>query len=237
MLNLYITSTNKGEGKTFLTAGIAATMQGLGYSTQVYKPIQTSGIEINGFMQSPDLTLVKSMDPYIATSFTYLFKTDDIPLIAAENENEFIDIEIINKDFQRAKILSDCVIVDGINGFLTPIAPSIKGIDMLKQLQIPTLLVVKPDNNSINNTLDSIYIALNNEIHINGVIINDIDENCSKNLLTSLTRVIEEYTNVKILGLIPHLEKITPDEMIANILNGTDLESVFRVKIEKLRFN
>ena len=56
MLNLYITSTQKKEGKTFLTAGLSATMQSLGYSTCVYKPIQTCGIEINGFTQSPDLT-------------------------------------------------------------------------------------------------------------------------------------------------------------------------------------
>ena len=54
MLNLYVTSANRKEGKTFLTAGLAATMQSLGYSTCVYKPIQTAGIEINGFMQSPD---------------------------------------------------------------------------------------------------------------------------------------------------------------------------------------
>ena len=42
MLNIYITSANKGEGKTFLTAGLAATMQSLGYKTNVYKPIETN---------------------------------------------------------------------------------------------------------------------------------------------------------------------------------------------------
>ena len=83
MLKLYISSGNKKDGKTFLTAGLAATMQSLGYSTAVYKPIQTSGIEINGFMQSPDLTFVKSIDPYINTYFTYLFKTNSEPLIAS----------------------------------------------------------------------------------------------------------------------------------------------------------
>ena len=62
MLNLYVTSTNNKDGKTFLTAGLAATMQSLGYSTSVYKPVQTGGIELNGFMQSPDLTIVKSVD-------------------------------------------------------------------------------------------------------------------------------------------------------------------------------
>ena len=81
MLNLYITSANKKEGKTLLTAGISATMQSLGYTTSVYKPIQTCGKELNGFMQSPDLTLIKTIDPYISTHFTYLFKSSTEPLI------------------------------------------------------------------------------------------------------------------------------------------------------------
>ena len=99
MLNLYITSGNKKDGKTLVTAGLAATMQSLGYVTSVYKPIQTSGIEINGFTQSPDLTFIKTIDPYINTYFSYLFKSKSEPLIAAENENEYIDIELIYNDF------------------------------------------------------------------------------------------------------------------------------------------
>ena len=72
MLNIFITSSEKKSGKTFITAGLAATMKSLGYSTCVYKPIQTNGIEINGFMQSPDLTFVKTIDPYINTHFSYI---------------------------------------------------------------------------------------------------------------------------------------------------------------------
>ena len=60
MLNLYITSANRNDGKTLLSAGLAATMQSLGYKTSVYKPIQTGGKELNGFMQSPDLTFIKT---------------------------------------------------------------------------------------------------------------------------------------------------------------------------------
>ena len=95
MFNIYISSANKNDGKTFITAGIAATMQSLGYTTSVYKPIQTGGKELNGFMQSPDLTFIKSIDPYINTNFTYLFRSKAEPLIAAENENDFIDIDLI----------------------------------------------------------------------------------------------------------------------------------------------
>jgi len=237
MMNLYITSGNKKDGKTFLTAGLAATMQSLGYITSVYKPIQTSGIEFNGFMQSPDLTYIKSIDPYINTYFTYIFKSKSEPLIAAEAENEYIDIDFINNEYSKIINSSDCTILDGDSGLLSPIAPSIQTVDLIKKLQIPVLFTISPREDSINDTLLSIYTAQEKGIEIRGVIINNITEDCPKEMLTATTRVIEEYSNVSILGLIPHLgNKVQPEELIAGVLNGIDIESVFKVKIEKLDF-
>lgn len=237
MLNIYVTSTGRNEGKTFLTAGLAGTMQSLGYTTSVYKPIQTAGIEINGFMQSPDLTFIKTIDPYISTHFSYLFKTASEPLIASESENEPIDIDFINSEYQKIISHSDCVIIDGDNGLLSPIAPSIQTTDLIKKLQVPILFVTTPRDDSINDTLLSIYTAQEKGLEIMGVVINNISENCPKTMLTAITRVIEEYSNVKILGLLPNLgDKVSPEDLITNILNGIDIESIFRVKIEKLEF-
>ena len=236
MLNLYITSSNRREGKTFLTAGLAATMQSLGYATCVYKPIQTNGIEHNGFMQSPDLTYVKTVDPYIKTHFSYLYKSDMEPLIASELENEPIDIELIQREYLRITSTSDCTILDGDCGLLSPIAPCIQTVDLVRKLQTPVIFVVTPREDSINDTLLSIYTAQEKGLEIRGVIINNIKEDCPRDLLNAIPRVIEEYTNVKILGLISHIKgKISPEDLITNILNGVDIESIFNVKIEKLK--
>ena len=238
MLNLYITSGNKKDGKTFLTAGLSATMKSLGYSTSVYKPIQTNCIEKNGFIQSSDLAFIKTVDPFINTHFSYLFKSNAEPLIASENENEIIDIELIYNEYNRIIEHSECTIIDGDSGLLSPIAPSLQNIDLIKRLQIPTLFVISPREDSINDTLLSIYAAQEKGVSIRGVIINNIVENCSKSMLTAITRVIEEYSNVSILGLVPHLgEKVLPEDLIAGILNGVDIESVFKVKIAKLELN
>ena len=238
MANIYISSGNKKDGKTFLAAGLAATMQSLGYSTSVYKPIQTAGIEINGFTQSPDLTFIKTIDPYVNTHFTYLFKSKSVPLIAAENENEIIDIELINQEYQRINDNSDYTIIDGDSGLLSPLAQSVQTVDMIKKLQIPVLFVITPREDSINDTLLSIYAAQEKGVEVKGVIINNIKENCSTELLTSITRIIEEYSNVKILGLLTNLgEKVLPEDLITGILNGLDIEKVFNVKIEKLEMS
>ncbi len=235
MLNLYVTSSNRREGKTFLSAGLAATMQSLGYSTSVYKPIQTNGIEHNGFMQSPDLTYVKTIDPYISTHFTYLYKSELEPLIASELENEPIDVDLITKEYQRIQSTSDCIIIDGDSGILSPIAPMFQTADLVKKLQIPLLFVVSPRDDSINDTLLSIYTAQEKGLEIRGVVINNIKQDCPKHLLNAIPRVIEEYTNIKILGLISHLEtRFSPEDLITSVLNGVDIESIFNVKIEKL---
>ena len=238
MLNLYVTSSEKSMGKTFITAGLAATMQSLGYSTTVYKPIQTSGKEINGFMQSPDLTFIKTIDPYINSHFSYLYKSDLEPIIASEIDNETIDTDYISNEYKRIIAASDCTILDGDSGILSPIAPNTLVADMIRKLNIPVLIVAEPDKNAINNVLMTIAAALEKGIEIRGVIINNIKEECPKQLLNSITRIIEEFTNVKILGLVSHIKgKFSPEDLITSTLNGIDIESVFNVRIEKLDMN
>ena len=55
-------------------------------------------------------------------------------IIAAENENEQIDLELINNEFNKICENSDCVILDGDNGLLSPLAQSVQTIDLLKKL-------------------------------------------------------------------------------------------------------
>ena len=49
MLELYLTGSDDTSDKIFVTAGLTATMQSLGYSCGVYKPVDTGVVEINGF--------------------------------------------------------------------------------------------------------------------------------------------------------------------------------------------
>lgn len=238
MLNLYISSSSAKEGKTFITTGLAATMQSLSYRTAVYKPFQTGGIEIKGFMQSPDLTFVKTIDPYIETHFSYLYKGKGDPLSVSEAEGNEIDLDFVFKDAKKFAISSDCILLDGEGGILTPIAPDTQNIDLINKLQVPILFVVSPNENSVNNILLSIYAAKENGATVNGVVINNIKDGGNNKNVTALIRVIEEYTDIKVLGMVPNLGKnIQPEELITGILNGIDIESVFNVKIAKLDFS
>ena len=105
---------------------------------------------------------------------------------------------------------------------------------VLLLLQIPVLLTLKSNEDSVITTLSAINNAQEHGILVRGVVIDDIADDCPKNILTSLPRLIEEYSNIKVLGLVPHINTSSPEDIITAILNGIDIESVFDVKIEKL---
>lgn len=237
MLNIFVTGTDINVGKTFLTAGLAATMQSLGYSTCVYKPIQTGAIEKSGFAQSLDLVFVKTIDPYIKTASTYLLKETSSPIIAAEAENIAINRTTIMKDFEAIKKEGDCTIVESTGGIMTPIAPNYLVSDMIRDLDLPAIVIVRPDAGIINQTLLTINHAESKGIKVRGVIINAIPERTSDVDLKNAPRLIEEFTNAKILGIVKTFspsKKTDPNTLITEILNGIDIESLFDVKIAKL---
>lgn len=237
MLNIFITGTDTNVGKTFITAGLAATMQSLGYSTSVYKPIQTGSISLNGFMKSPDLEFVKTIDPYIKTFSSYLLEKPVSPVIASEMEYKTIDRNYIKKDFDALIKEYDCTITEGTGGIMTPLAPNLLVSDLIKTLDSPVILVIKPDSGTVNNTLLTINHAQSKGIKIRGVIINNFPDNTKNIDIKTAPRLIEEYSDVKILGIVKSFrsaKSINPSDLITNILNGVDIESVFDVKIAKL---
>lgn len=237
MLNVFITSTDINVGKTFITAGLAATMQSLGYATAVYKPIQTGAVVKNGLSQSHDLVYVKTIDPYIKTFSTYMLKGLAIPVLAAEEENIIIDRNVILKEFAQIAQEHDCTITEGTGGLMTPLAQNCLVSDLVKTLNSPLVIVIKPDSNTVNETLLTINHAISKGIKVRGVIINNYPENVQNADIKAIPRLIEEYSDAKILGIMgnyPDIKKINPSDLITNILNGIDIESVFDVKIAKL---
>ncbi len=237
MLNIFVTGTDINVGKTFITAGLAATMQSLGYSTCVYKPIQTGTLDKNGFMQSPDLAFVKNIDPYIKTYSTYLLKQAAIPVIAAEKENIIIDRNLIKKDYETIINDYDCTILESTGGIMTPIGMNFLNSDLIKFLNLPVILVIKPNSGTVNHTLLTINHAVSKGINIRGIIINNFPEETNDLDIKTAPRLIEEYSDTKVLGIVksfPDIKKINPSDLITYILNGVDIESVFEVQISKL---
>ena len=236
-MNIFITGTSSGIGKTLISAGLATIMQSLGYVSAVYKPIQTGAIEKQTFLQAPDLAFVKQIDQFLATYCTYLLKSNAVPAIGAEYARTTIDMTKIQKDYKKIAKSADAVLVEGVGGLLTPISPTMFNLDIAKCLNLPILIITYPDASSLNNTLLTINHAKSQGVEISGVIVNMYPENTLDINIRTAPRLIEEYSDVKVLGIIKDFGKYTKLNagiLIDTILNNVDIEEIFKIKIPKL---
>ncbi len=235
-MNIFLSSIDNSNGKTIIGAGIAAVMQSLGYKTGVFKPIQTGAIDKGHYYVSPDLTFVKMLDPYITTHSTYMFKTKAIPYICSEIEKNEINIENIVKDYNILAQKLDTLIVESTGGLMTPVSDNAFLYHILQNLKIPIVFIVNPNADSVNHYLNEINTAKSLGFDITGVIINKYPVYSENADVKAFPSLIEKYSDVKVLGLIRNINQktVTSTVIFNEILNGIDLEDIFRMKIPKL---
>ena len=108
--------------------------------------------------------------------------------------------------------------------------------EYVKALNLPIVQVVKPDENAFSETIMNLNFINQNELNFRGVIINNFTDNSKNYYEKTLARLIEEYSDAKILGIMPEINNISvnPNELINHVLNGIDVEAVFDLRIEKL---
>jgi len=233
MLSVYVAGIKKGTGKTLLCAGLAGTMQSLNYAVSYYKPIQTGANLLND-----DADFVNRIDSHIKISSTYKLQSSSNPLIASYLDGiKQIDTMKIMHDYKQNIMLTECHIVEGNNGVTSPYDEKKTEINLIEHFCLPLILVVNPNINSIDEIIGSVNYIYSKPVSLMGIVINDFDE-CSKNLeIKYYPQLIKEYTGVKILGTLPHYEDfdhISPQTLIADILNRLNVEEIFNLKISKL---
>ena len=236
MLDIFVTGSENSYGKALVTAGIAATMQSLGYSTGVYKPIHAGSFFRNGRPAVPDLLYVKHIDNNIKTYYSYLFKNKDIPLNAAAKEGQTISFDRIFEDYTSVREKFDCFFVSGTDGIAAPICGNLLEIDLVRLLNLPLVFVVSPMTN-LNDILLMINHASAKNVKISGVVLFDCPMRTDDENIKNLPKLIERYTNTRVVGAFPQIKSLAnlnPNDLISYVLSGVNIENLFGTKITKL---
>ena len=79
--------------------------------------------------------------------------------------------------------------------------------------------------------------AKQNGLDVRGVIINRYPQGTDDMAIRTLPRLIEEYSDTKVLGIVKDIDNeydISPSIIIDNIINSLDVEKIFDIKIPKL---
>lgn len=201
---IFITATGTDVGKTYVSALIVKSMRENGFNCGYYKPA-LSGAEI-----TKDGKIIPGDADYVLKTagikvppenyVSYIFKPAVSPHLAAEIENNPIKLEKIKTDFDRIKHEFEYLLVEGAGGIVCPfnIEEGILLPDVIKALNLDTLLVADAGLGTINSTVLSAEYAKYHGINIKGIILNKFDEN---NLMQHDNKIqIEKLTGIKVVA-------------------------------------
>ena len=185
-MRIFVTSIDTNVGKTVCSSILCA---GLGYD--YWKPVQCGDLDFSDSMK------VKSYSPLTKVhAESFQLNAPMSPHEAAKLEN--MDISI--NDFKLPK--SEEIIIEGAGGVMVPL--NYKGnmiVELASMFEAKVIIVFKNYLGSINHTLLTIDKVKSVGLDILGLLVVG-DE------VTSSERIIEDATQMNIIGRIPIVDRV-----------------------------
>lgn len=176
---IFITATGTDIGKTFITSALLFQMNRAAIPVNAIKPV-VSGFK-NGDPDSDPAKLLRAMGrPH------HLSAIEDItpwryeaPLaanFAADREGKTVPWQAIINFCTRKLAEPNITLVEGAGGLMSPVTDTRLVIDLIKELNIPALLVSANYLGSISHTLTALQSLASYDIPVIGIAISESEE-------------------------------------------------------------
>jgi len=222
----FITGTDTGVGKTFITAGITAVLKEKGLNVGIMKPVETGCPVKDGKLEPQDAIFLKKIsgvDDDIDLINPYRFKAPLAPAVASRVEGKIVELNKIEECYKKLASRYSMMFVEGAGGLLAPINESETLADLVKLLNLPIIIVAASRLGAINHTLLTVRYAQAIGIEVKGIILNypflAIDETLSTNQAE-----IKRLTSIPVLGELPFCDIDRIAKMVKKYLKLSLLE-------------
>jgi dethiobiotin synthetase len=242
---IFISATDTGVGKTWITGGLAALLRNRGLHTGVWKPVQSGCLHGDPEADSHVLKLRSGVEDTETEISPFSFRAPLAPAIAAFIEGKSLELDDIisagDKIFERY----DSVLVEGVGGLAAPLNEKTVVVDLAVRLGLPIIIVARPGLGTINHTLLSISYARNSGLSVLGIIFNGYEppmpndirdlnqlKNCSglENSELSNPFLVQAFSGSPILGRVPLVSDDANLKEQINIINcNVHIEKVISV--------
>ncbi len=204
---LFITGTDTGVGKTFVTCGLAAALRAEGRRVAVMKPVETGCTPTaEGGLRAADaeiLRLCAETDEAEEWICPVRFREPLAPKVAAARSGSRIDLARITSAFGELEARADIVLVEGAGGLLVPIVERTTMADLASMLGLPLVVVVGSKLGALNHTLLTFECARARRLQVRGYVINFPDAGAEEVAAQTNVAELREWLGAP-LGIIPH---------------------------------
>ena len=227
MKQVFVTGTDTDVGKTFVTAGLASALRKLGKNVGIMKPFAAGTPEKTGYKSYDVQILANAAQVNDAEELVnpYFFEMPASPFTATQSLGIEFNIKKVIDSFHQLTSIHDIILVEGIGGAMTPIMKDYFVTNLIKDLNLETILITSSRVGTVNHTVMTHKMCQNYGLKIAGIIINTLDPNGYE--INVLKRDLKELTNVPIFGSIPYMADFNLENLSKIISNELSLESLF----------
>ncbi len=225
MNGIFVTGTDTGVGKTFVSCIIAEGLRQEGIDVGVIKPVETGCRGRKNSLVPSDGTLLKrasSADDPLELIVPYRFRAPLAPFMAAELEKRKISISKIKRSCIKIGKKHDLTIIEGAGGLLVPITKSYSFLNLAKELKVPVIIVALNKLGVINHLFLTLNCLKQNRITPLCVILNNASRRRNIAQRTNLIALQKILKNVLLIELPYNGEKNFQKKFIT-FLKGRNL--------------
>jgi len=210
---IFVTGTDTGVGKTMAVAVLGLLLQRKGFNVGVMKPVQCAGNDaqwLKKILKADDS--LNEINPFHAPEPLS-------PHLAFKRAKKQIDIQKIISTYQELQAKYDIILVEGVGGLMVPLTDDYLVADLIRDLNLDTVIVSLLGLGTINHSLLTIHQARMFGIRVKGIVFSKT--NNKKETIPEKTNPAEiaKLSGVPVLGTIPYLKVKTPKTMFKSDIN------------------
>lgn len=191
-MSFFITGTDTGVGKTYVTCLILETLRKLGQDAVGYKPVACGDRDdaiqlaaVSGGLELDDVNPV-------------YFSAPVAPYVAGMLSNHQADPALWIAGFDRLAARHSKVFVEGAGGWEVPIAPNYRISDLAADLSLPVILVAANKIGALNHIILTVNAIRAKGLTCAGIILNQLEDEMDTAMITN-KGVVEELAGVPLL--------------------------------------
>lgn len=166
-MNYFITGTDTGVGKTYVTALLVRAFRKLGHKTVAMKPIACGSLDDSRILQAAadhQIPLAKITPVY--------YKAPLSPLDAAKKEGKQFAMGQVLSIFNNLQKKHTSILVEGVGGWLVSLSPTESVADLAAATKLPILLVVRNRLGAMNHALLTLESIKHHGCACSGILLN-----------------------------------------------------------------